>query len=331
MDLDALARARAGEWARLEALGRRRRLDGAEADELIERYQAAASDLSLVRSTAGESAVGDRLSVALARARMHLTGTGANVLSRLPAFFLVQLPAALYRVRIVTLVVAAATAVIAVATGLFIAGDPRVVAQLGAASELEQYARDDFTAYYSEHSGEVFTAFVWTNNALIAAQCVAFGVTGLYPAYLVMSNAVSLGVAGAVMAHYDRLDVFFLYIAPHGQLELYAVLTAAAAGLRVFWAWVAPGPRPRARALAEEGRAMIAVAIGLVGALLVSGLVEGWVTRQPWPWPVKIGIGTLALAAFLGYQWGLGGRAARAGATGDLDEVEAGARQLVAG
>jgi hypothetical protein len=71
--------------------------------------------------------------------------------------------------------------------------------------------------------------------------------------------------------------------------------------------------------------------IGLIAALFVSGVIEGFVTRQPWPWPIKIGIGTLALAAFLTYQWVVGRRAARAGETGDLDEFEAGAKQLVAG
>jgi hypothetical protein len=39
----------------------------------------------------------------------------------------------------------------------------------------------------------------------------------------------------------------------------------------------------------------------------------------------------VALVAFLGYQWVVGGRAVRAGETGDLDEFEAGARRLVAG
>jgi hypothetical protein len=46
---------------------------------------------------------------------------------------------------------------------------------------------------------------------------------------------------------------------------------------------------------------------------------------------IKIGIGSVALAAFLAYQWVLGGRAFRAGETGDLDEFEAGARRIVAG
>jgi uncharacterized membrane protein SpoIIM required for sporulation len=331
VDLDALGQIREGEWARLAELGSRRRVDGREADELIERYQAGASDLSLIRSTRGDSAAGEWLSVLLARARLRFTGMSANVVTRVPVFFALQLPAALYRIRMATVVITLASVAVAVLSGWWISSDPRVIAQLGAESELRRYAEREFTAYYSDHSGEVFTSFVWTNNAFLAAQCIAFGVIGLYPVFLLLSNAVNLGVAGAVMAHFDRFDVFLLYISPHGQLELYAIFLAAAAGLRVFWAWVAPGPRTRLQALSTEGRAMFAVVIGLIIALLLSGLIEGWVTRQDWPWPVKIGIGTVALGAVLAYQWLLGGRATRAGETGDLADFDRGARRLVAG
>jgi hypothetical protein len=133
------------------------------------------------------------------------------------------------------------------------------------------------------------------------------------------------------MNEYDRLDVFFLYIAPHGQLELYSIFVAGAAGIRIGWSWIAPGARTRGQAVAEDGRALFTVAIGLIFALLVSGLIEGNVTRQDWPWAVKIGIGTVALAGFLAYQWILGRSAFRAGQTGDLEEFEAGATRLVAG
>ncbi len=110
---------------------------------------------------------------------------------------------------------------------------------------------------------------------------VAFGITGLYVPFSIMQNAVSLGVSAAIMHSQGRLGDFFLYIAPHGQLELYSVFLAAAAGLMIFWSWIAPGARTRAQALAEDGRALITIAVGLVLTLLLSGLVEGVVTRQP--------------------------------------------------
>lgn len=330
MDLDAYSAAHRDEWDRLARLGQKRRFTGAEADELIDHYQAGAAQLSAMQTTVGESAPGDRLSLALSRARLRFTGAPANILSRLPRFFLIQLPAALYRVRWLSIAVAAATVVIAVLYGWWASANPEVIAAMGSRADIERY-REEFISYYSEFSGSSFTSVVWTNNAWLAAQCIAFGITGLYPAYLLFSNAQGLGLSAAALGSVDSLDVFFLYIAPHGQLELYAIFVAGAAGFRIFWAWIAPGPRTRAQALGQEGRAMFTIVVGLVLALFVSGIIEGFVTRQDWPWAIKIGIGTVALASFLAYQWVVGGRAARAGETGDLDEFEAGARQLVAG
>ena len=107
--------------------------------------------------------------------------------------------------------------------------------------------------------------------------------------YFLASNAIMVGATGGMMAEAGQLDIFLQLIAPHGLLELTAVFVAGAAGLRIFWAWVAPGPRTAVGALAEEARALFTVAIGLVGVLAVSGLIEGFVTGSGLPWWVKIG------------------------------------------
>ena len=331
MDLDAYTAAHREEWDRLAQLGKHGRFSGDEADELIDRYQSGATHLSAIRTTVGESVQGDRLSLALSRARLRFTAASANVLSQVPGFFVYQLPAALYRIRWLSLAVALGTVLVAVIYAAWAMSNPLVLTTMGDASDLERYAKEDFVDYYSNNSGEAFTAFVWTNNAWLATQCIAFGIIGVYAPYLLFTNAQQLGLTAAIMAEYDRLDVFFLYIAPHGQLELYAIFVAGATGMRIFWSWVAPGARTRQQALAEDGRAFFTVVVGLILALLLSGLIEGWITRQDWPWVIKIGIGSAALGFFLWYLWVVGRRSYRLGQTGDLDEFEAGAKRLVAG
>ena len=91
------------------------------------------------------------------------------------------------------------------------------------------------------------------------------------------------------------------------------------------------GRRGDGVAVGEGGRALATVAIGLVFVLLLSGLVEGFVTGSDLAWPVKIGIGALALAGFLFYMLVIGRRAARRGESGDLVEYEAGTPTLTAG
>ena len=64
------------------------------------------------------------------------------------------------------------------------------------------------------------------------------------------------------------------------MLELSSVFLAAAAGLRLGWASSIPA-RAAGQALAEEGRATVTIALGLIVALLVSGSLEAFVTPSP--------------------------------------------------
>ena len=123
------------------------------------------------------------------------------------------------------------------------------------------------------------------------------------------------------MASRDKLDIFFGLITPHGLLELTAVFLAAAAGMRLGWTVIAPGPRRRVEVLAEQGRAVMAVALGLIVVLFVSGLIEAFVTPSGLPTAARVGIGVLAEVIFLAYVVVLGRRAARDDQTGDLENA----------
>ncbi|MGF2948472.1 stage II sporulation protein M [Microbacterium alcoholitolerans] len=329
MDADALTDARRPEWARLDALSRKRHLSGAEVDELILRYRAASADLAELKTSVGDSPQGAYLSTILAAARLRFTGAPDNILAQAARFFTLQFPAALYRIRWTTGVIAVLFVLTVAITAAWITSDPARIAALGTPEVLRQYAEEDFVDYYEPMAS--FAGMVWFNNAWIAMQCVLFGVTGIWPVWMLMQNAFGLGVSTAVMTAYGHLDTMMLHILPHGLLELTAIFVAAAAGLHVFWSWVAPGRRTRGEALAAEGRALATVAIGLVFVLFLSGLVEGFVTGSALSWPVKIAIGAAALGVFLFYMLVIGRRAVRRGESGDLVEHEAGTPTLTAG
>lgn len=322
MDLDAFERARSADWGRLDQLVRQRRRTGAEADELVRLYQAVAVDLSSVRSAAPDPEMVTRLSMLVGRARAAIAGTHEPSWRDVTSFVVVSLPAALYRIRWWTVGVAAAFVVLAVTAGVWVATQPEALASMGTPSQQQEYVDKSFAEYYAPGAG--FAAMVWTNNAWLTAVSIGTGISGVLPVYFQASNAINVGAAGGLMAAHGHLDVFLQLIAPHGLLELTAVFVAGAAGLRLFWTWLVPGPRPRGRALAEEGRALITVAIGLVGVLAVSGLIEGFVTGSGLPWAIKVSTGVLALAAFWTYTIVLGRRAVRAGQTGDLEADRAG-------
>lgn len=325
MDVDALIARRSPDWVRLEELAGKRRLTGDESDEFVRLYQRVAGDLSTVRALAPEPMLVEQLSSVLNRARGRATGGREVVFGAVGRFFLLSLPAAFYRVRWWTVAVMVAFIAIAALYSVWIYHTPGGLDSLASPMQRATYANQAFEAYYSNLSAPDFTQVVWVNNAFIAAQMVAFGVTGAFPLYAIVQNAVAVGGAAAMLAEADKLDLFFYLILPHGQLELTAIFVAGGAGLKIFWAWISPGALPRGQALAAEGRALITVAIGLVVVLGLSGVVEGFVPRSSLPVAVKIAIGSLALAAYWVYTLVLGRRAVALGETGDLTDEERGA------
>jgi uncharacterized membrane protein SpoIIM required for sporulation len=326
VDVDAYVVAHRAEWGRLEELvSRRGRLDGAEVDELVALYQRVATHLSVIRSASPDPHLVGHLSRLVAQARSAVTGAATPAWRDVARFLVVVFPAALYRSWRWWTGVAVVFVAVAAVIGGWVAVTPEAQAAIGSEQEVRQLVEEDFESYYSSEPAASFAGRVWTNNAWVAAGCLAFGIAlGVPVLWILWLNVLSLGAVAGLMAAGGRLDLFFGLILPHGLLELTAVFVAAGFGLRLGWTVVDPGPLPRTEALAREGRAAGAVAIGLVVVLFVSGVIEAFVTPSGLPTAARVAVGVVALGAFLAYVVVLGGRAARAGETGDLAADERG-------
>jgi uncharacterized membrane protein SpoIIM required for sporulation len=322
MDLDVFVTAHRAEWDRLEALLRRkRRLTGAEADELVTLYQRATTHLSLLLSSAPDPALTGRLTSLVARARSTVTGARKASWRDAARFFTTAFPAAVYRLRHWWMPTAVLSVVVAALIGWWIATHPEVQSAIGAPQDLRDMTRPGgkYETYYSSHPAASFAAQVWTNNAQATALCLVLGAfAGLPVLWILFENMLNLGIGLGLMTSAGRLDTFLGLILPHGLLELTAVFVAAGIGLRLGWTLIDPGPRSRRTALAEEGRAALGVAVGLAAVLFVAGTIEGFVTPSGLPTWARIGTGIAAELAFLLYVYVLGGRAVRAGETGDV-------------
>lgn len=331
MDLDALVSRRGDSWRRLGQLSRKSRLNGAEADELLDGYQRTATDLSLIRSTAPDPSLVNHLSVLLARARMRSAGTRRFSIMSGARFFAEDFPAALYRLRWWWGITAALSVLFTFAMGAWFVQNPVIENTLLSPAEVAQLVEVDFEQYYRESAASSFATQVWVNNAWVAAQCLVFGVLGFPVIYVLWVNLSNVAVIGSLMHTHGRAEVFYGMLLPHGLLELMAIFVAAGVGLKVFWSWVAPGPRTRLASLAQEGRTAAGVALGLVVVLLISGLIEGFVTPSALPTWARLSIGAAALLAFFVYVFTLGRSAARRGLTGDVDEAQLDHQAPVAG
>ncbi len=323
MDIDAFVLAHQASWARLDHLiTRRRRLAGPEVDELVDLYQRVSTHLSMVRSSSTDAVLAAQLSSLVARARSAVTGAHAPLWSEFVRFWTVSFPVVAYQARRWWLGTALAFFAVAVIIAVWVAGNPAVRSALGTPAELDQLVNHDFASYYSEHPAASFALRVWTNNAWVAAQCIAFAVLlGLPIPLLLFQNAANLGVVAGLMADAGKTDIMLGLLIPHGLVELTAVFLAGAAGMRLGWTVISPGHRPRSQALAEQGRAVVSVAVGLVVVLAVSGVIEAVVTPSPLPTAARVAVGVVVEVVFLAYVMHFGRRASLAGETGDLADA----------
>ena len=147
-----------------------------------------------------------------------------------------------------------------------------------------------------------FSNAVMTNNIQVTFMAFAAGIAfGLGTALIVAYNGLILGaVAGGAIANGNGV-AFAEFVTAHGVIELSCIAVAAAAGLRIGYAIVAPGPRARSRALAAEARAAAAIVLGTAPWLILAGLIEGFVTRAGFGLVpgIVLGVGVGAL------YWGL--------------------------
>jgi uncharacterized membrane protein SpoIIM required for sporulation len=323
MDVDAFVLAHRPTWDRLEQLlKRRRQLTGGEIDELVDLYQRVATHLSMVRSASSDSVLVGRLSGLVARARAVVTGAHAPLWSEFVRFWTVSFPVVAYRSWRWWAGAATAFFIVTALVAMWVSGNPELQASIKTPSEIEQLINHDFASYYSENPAASFALQVWTNNFWVAFQCIGFSVLlGIPIPWVLLQNALNLGATAGLMFDAGKGDVFLGLITPHGLIELTAVLLAGAVGMRLGWTVVSPGDRPRGQALAEQGRAVISVAIGLVVVLLAAGLLEAFVTPSPLPTFVRVGIGVSVEITFLAYIFHFGRNAARAGETGDVDDA----------
>ncbi len=336
MDIDGYIARNQPHWIRLaELTGRARKrvgdLSPAELDELISLYQRTSAQLSYARPAFRDNALTARLTRLVADASGVIYGTRPRVWQTVRTFFVVTYPAAVWDSRRYVMLGVALTFVPAIVFGAWLVGDHRALDATGTAEQRHQYVHDEFEQYYSNQPHVQFFTEVTTNNILVSFEAFAGGAAlGVFGILALLSNGLNLGQAAAWMITDGRGWRFLGLILPHGLLELSAICIAGGTGLRLGWTIVAPGDRLRSAALAEQGRRMVVIVIGLATMFVCAGTIEGFITGSNLPAGVKVGIGFTAWVAYVAYLVVFGRQAVAQGFVGDLDEVSRAVEQRAA-
>ena len=153
----------------------------------------------------------------------------------------------------------------------------------------------------------VMAAGITTNNISVAFNVFALGITaGLGTCLLLLYNAVMLG---AFVAHFDVHGLTYAlwsFIAPHGILEIMAILVAAGAGLRLGLSLALPGDVTRLASLRRGAKEAVLLVLGTIPMFVVAGAIESFVTPSHLPGGVKIIVGVAAGGMALYYLLAVG-------------------------
>jgi uncharacterized membrane protein SpoIIM required for sporulation len=100
-----------------------------------------------------------------------------------------------------------------------------------------------------------------------------------------------LGGFAGHFANHDLLFDLWCFLAPHGVLEIFAILVSGAAGLRLGLSLAIPGELKRSASLRHGAKEAVLLVLGTVPMFVVAGFIEGFITPSYLPGPFKIALG----------------------------------------
>lgn len=141
------------------------------------------------------------------------------------------------------------------------------------------------------------------NNIGVAFQCFAGGLfLGLGSIFFLAFNGAHGGAIAGYLTARGLGPTFYSFVVTHAAFELTAIVLAAAAGLRIGHALLAPGRLTRAQSLIGAARESVVLLYGLTAMLIVAAVVEAFWSSAAWlPHSVKYGVAGLCWCAVVSY------------------------------
>jgi len=169
-------------------------------------------------------------------------------------------------------------------------------------SNAREVTSEDISERFRQMPNPPMAAGIMANNITVAFNAFAFGIAaGVGTCYVLLANAMMLGGFVGHFANHDLSYVLWSFIAPHGVLEIFAILVSAAAGLRLGLSLAAPGRMTRSASLRIGARDAVLLVLGTIPMFVVAGFIEGFITPSYAPGIVKIVLGVTAAGAVIAY------------------------------
>jgi len=144
------------------------------------------------------------------------------------------------------------------------------------------------------------TSHIMTNNLTVSFVTFAGGIIfGLGTFWFLYTNGMMLGVIAAACHQYGMSVPLWSFVAPHGSLELPAIIIAGAAGFRIGHAMLFPGGYRWKESVAKGGIEATQLVAGVIPMLVVAGCLEGFFSPSHAPVWLKFTVGGLLFTLLL--------------------------------
>ncbi|MEJ8845761.1 stage II sporulation protein M [Variovorax rhizosphaerae] len=314
-------------WAELEAevgiAERKRKFDGARLATL---YRRVCEHLALAQARAYPVHMTQRLETLTQSAHRLIYRRHDYGMARLGRLVLVDFPQAVRAHRGFLLAATLLFTLPLLLAGFAAWRDPGFILHLLDADQVQNFEHmygDDADAFGRKRDADddwtMFGYYVM-NNIGVGFRCFASGIfAGVGSAFFLLYNGVQAGAVGGYLIQAGHAQNFLSFVVTHGAFELTAIVLSGAAGLRLGYAWIAPGRHTRLESLRLAAHHAVVVIYGVVGMLLVAAAIEAFWSSARWVTPgVKYGVGAACWVLVLAYlSWqGRPRRAAQAKDTG---------------
>jgi uncharacterized membrane protein SpoIIM required for sporulation len=303
------------DWARLEALITRmekksiRAIDDDDLLALPVLYRTTLSSLSVARDTTLDRALISYLEQLCTRAYFQIYGVPTPARRQIALFFRRSWPEAVRALWKETLVCAVLMFGAAIVAYILVIQDPGWFFSMipqglsdgrdpsASAAELRR------TLYDSQENWlATFAAYLFTHNSQLAIFAFALGFAFAVPTILlIMYNGLMLGAFFAVFAAKGLGPNLLGWLMIHGTTELFAIILAGAAGVRIGTAIAFPGRLSRMQSAVRAGKVAATAMLGAVIMLAVAGLLEGIGRQTVTDDLQRYAIGSLMLIGWITY------------------------------
>ncbi len=295
-------------WVRLESLLEDikhqglRALGRGELREVGLLYRQTATDLSAVRGDPSSVQQSRYLNQLLGRAHNAVYSGQKKTVGRMLEFFWNEYPA-IFRQYLTYTLTATGIFVLGALAGMFVTlSNPDYMREFLGPAMVDTIEKHEMWTHSVVTAAPEASSFIMTNNMTVSFMAFAGGITaGLWTLFQLFYNGMMLGVIGVACGMNQMSMKLWSFVAPHGVLELPAILMAGGAGLRLAEAVLFPGTLSRRDSLAAGGAEAIRLLVGVVPMLIVAGTLEGFFSPSSVPIPFKFALAATIFTLFVAY------------------------------